>query len=171
MQKVLSGFVQVLFLEPFFQAFMAQSTLCLFIAGAWPRQNMLLAHCPLGWGPEQTSSLGPVFTAETQTGIFAIPFFSCFSPWQLPTAEELGMNWARPGVGSPICRSASVFSGLVTQRAGHWAEEEKWKSLAPGAHLSGHSHLPAREPSSPLEISLPLQRTPAPLNGLGDQQK
>lgn len=79
----------------------------------------LLARCPPGWVPEQTSALGPVLTAETQTGTFAIPFFSCFSHWQLPTAEELEMNWARPGVGSPVCLNALVFSGLVTQKAGH----------------------------------------------------
>lgn len=48
MQKVLSGFVQVLFLEPFFQAFMAQSTLCLFIAGAVAKAEH--AACPLPSG-------------------------------------------------------------------------------------------------------------------------
>lgn len=48
MQKVLSGFVQVLFLELLFQAFVVQTTLCLFIAEAVVKTEH--AACPLPSG-------------------------------------------------------------------------------------------------------------------------
>lgn len=177
--KVLSGFVQVLFLEPLFQAFMVQSTLDLFLATAAARTApSCLCTALWGWCPSRQAqnaaavSPGPVWTAASQTGIFAIPFFSCFSHWQLPNVGEFGMNRARPGVSSPISLSALVFPGLVTQRAGHWAKEEEWESgsWVPISHGTAVSR--ARVSLSPLgSLFLPLSRKPAPLSGLGNQQE
>ena len=145
MQKVLSGFVQVIFLEPLFRAFMVQSTLCLCIAGAVARTAPSCLPTALQGGCLSRQVLWAQFSQmRPKQEYLPSPSFLV----SVTGSFSLLRNWGWTGQGQGLVL-LSVWVPWFSQAwwlGGQGIElrmrnERVW---FPGAHLSGHSHLPGK---------------------------